>query len=451
MAGASGRISDMTPEEWTKAVQEATRSVAPPQSVPPVSVSPPQQRKEQPPIIPATYTNPNEVGWNAGPWGVAQSLADRISAIREEGARNAFEGPPAPVGVQSNGPIAASLNAGWRKGSADSQAAKIGISRGGAVDNFGHSVAFDVPKPNAYPAGAPEGGVAQNDERLARMRDELAMYGARDRADQQGRIQAMGANANWASDWRAQRDAESNARVANWRATNGADMVLAGGNPAYEGQRIGILGAVHDANARLSAADANLQKSQAGLTGPPRNYIDEMAKSQASVGAGMLARGRNAEDLAKASLAGPTAEGIQAETRVKKLTADQHQLLLDLGVKMGTAKTPADARMFERQMLALVGKTGKDWKAERMGGEVRVDPVTGMPAGKDADSVIIYNEQTGEQHIIGPGGVAAGVAQKRTPLKAEIDLITKEPTPENIKFFESHYGPGSAAQYRKAK
>ncbi len=79
-------------------------------------------------------------------------------------------------------------------------------------------------------------------QQVIRPVDPLAGTDARLAAAQvlQGQQQnnaALQGNANWAQAWTAQRDAETNARSAKQRSTDGADMVLAGGNKAYAGQR----------------------------------------------------------------------------------------------------------------------------------------------------------------------------------------------------------------------
>jgi len=284
-----------------------------------------------------------------------------------------------------------------------------GISRGGTM-------------PAPMVGEGPIAGSAGQTDPMVAIRNELAQRRAAEDMGQQQKIQAMQANANWASNWTAQRDAASNARLANWNAEM-ARTDLAGniGGPGRdEAARLATLTAA-GANNQLATADANLQKSQAGLTGAPRNYIDEFGKLQTAdkerTNAESLkttAGARLIEANARATEAGAKAGLEKEQTAGVKLSNEQHQKILDIATKMGSAKTPAEARALERQALVLAGKSGKDWKAERMGGEVRVDPVSGMPAGKDPDSVLLYNEQTGEQIVIGPQGAStANAASQR--------------------------------------
>ena len=296
---------------------------------------------------------------------------------------------------------------------------KVSSGEGGANrgygDNFGPGLAVNAPSPVTSVPGpiSSTGGMTGHGNDLVAIRADLAARRAAEDMGQQQKIQAMQANANWASNWTAQRDAASNARLANWNAEM-ARTDLAGniGGPGRdEAARLATLTAA-GANNQLATADANLQKSQAGLSGTPRNYIDEFGKLQTAdkerTNAESLkttAGARLIEANARATEAGAKAGLEKEQTAGVKLSNEQHQKILDIATKMGSAKTPAEARALERQALVLAGKSGKDWKAERMGGEVRVDPVSGMPAGKDPDSVLLYNEQTGEQIVIGPQGV----------------------------------------------
>jgi len=453
--GAGYLVDPTASEPWQDRVTGSitdTRSVAPP-----VAVSPPSERgalervKEylnQPVVTGDPFSG---VRGNSGhPMSrVGGALADAVGAVGIPGntvgsifGQNNSRLSSGEGGADRGYGPAPISDSGWGQGSADSQVARMGVSRGGVVDNFGPGIGYNIPKPRSTSATAENSGGVPLDERLARMRDELAMYRAREDQGQQQKINAMQANANWANDWTAKRDAENAARSANFRATNGADMVLASGSREYEGQRLGILGAARDANAKLVTADANLQKSQAGLTGPPRNYIDEAAKEQAATAVGIGTRARAAEDLAKASLAGPTAEGLREETRVRKLTADQHQQTVDLINKMSTAKTPADARAAERALFAMHGKSPENWDAKILTGKVYYNEL-GQITGKDADTALFINKTTGEKELVGssPGG------SPKTPQQSDIDILKKNASAPGVKEgFDKEFGAGAAAK-----
>ena len=439
MAGTNsvweGPTRDMTPEEWNRTVQDATTSVAPPRSgAPVVAVSPPAQRPSgnfPPPeqssgaAIARQIEDQARQAYKEGGVGAALGegargyLASRVGYLNDfarasDRAMYAVTDPPARVlqrfvtGESESYPAsaAAATTSGPKFAGRDTIPSRDVGDRGAgaAPPDYGPGVSYTVPKPNAYPAGAPEGGVAQNDERLARMRDELAMYGARDRADEQGRIQAMGANANLAAAWTAQRDAESKARVANWRATNGADMVLASSGKQYEGQRAGILAEQAGANADLKIANENLLKAQGGLTGQPRNYIDEAARSMNAEGVSTASRARTTE--AQGSFAAHTGEGAlhKAQAEGFKISNEQHRKIMELSDAMGKTTNPQEIQKLERQMLALAGKSPDNWGIERINDADQI--VNGLPV-KGAQRLFLYNKGTKEYQEITAGAATS--------------------------------------------
>jgi hypothetical protein len=303
--------------------------------------------------------------------------------------------------------------------------------------NYGPGIAFTVPKPTTYatPAAPSAGGYDPVATRQA-----LAGYAAREAQDQQSRTAAMQANANWASAWTANRDAQNNARVSAFRATNGADMVLAPNNAGYDEQRKAIIADAARTGEAAKGAAAELTKAQAALGGPPRNYIDEFGKLQRAGAEQTTAQALATTAGSRVTEAGSRAELERAQAQGIKLNNEQHQKILTLADSMGQAKTPAEARAFERQIVALTGKNPAEWRAIKLGGEERF--VNGMPAGKDPDRLVLFNEQTREVQEIGGGGggptrVASAESQKA--LKAA-------PTPENIREYDSNYGQGAAAR-----
>jgi hypothetical protein len=296
---------------------------------------------------------------------------------------------------------------------------------GGPIrDNFGPGVAYDIPKP-ALTTVAAAPPVAPT---LDTIRQQLAEYRARENQDAQGRTQAMAANAQYATAYNRDATAQRAAEVAAFRATNGADMVLATGNSEYDAQRAGILA---DANAKRTVAAttaADLVKAQAGVAGPPRNYIDEAGKLSNAQSIATTAGSRVTEANARATEAANRGELERAQAKGVSLTNEQHQKVLSLADKMGTAKTPEEAQKYERQILALSGKSGEDWGALHVAGEQRFE--NGLPAGKDPDSVLLYNKRTGEKQLLG------GAAGRQAP--GALDNATLKANAGNKEIYDGY-------------
>lgn len=173
-------------------------------------------------------------------------------------------------------------------------------------------------------------------------RFELAMMAAKEQQAAQARGDAMRANANWAQAWTQQRDAESAARVANFRATNGADMVLRGGNPE---QRQAILADQAAANARLSGANAALtQASNAPVQ--QRNFVQE-AVTEEQMRDGRL-------NTAQARATGAITQQQQ------QLKLEEQKRINEVGSQLAAAKTPEERESLQQKLLAMLGKDPRD-------------------------------------------------------------------------------------------
>lgn len=205
--------------------------------------------------------------------------------------------------------------------------------------------------------------------------------------------------------YRELEQARSAARVADFQARSGADVVLRGGT-GTEAARYGQ--AAQNANARLAALEG---QAAAAAAPPPHNYIDDYGKLQNAASLNKTADSRVTDAGARVTEAGARATeanakaGLEREQTVGfKLSNEQHSKILSLADAMGKATAPEDVKKLERQILALTGKSSEDWTVQHLAGQSRVD-ANGMPAGKDADSALVLNKKTGEQYLINSQGV----------------------------------------------
>lgn len=153
-------------------------------------------------------------------------------------------------------------------------------------DNFGPGVAFNVPQRVAV---GPSDGMT-DDQRMnapwnAAATQMAAEKKGRDAAqaqfftDEAQRNQRLAAGPSY----RDLEQARSAARAADWRATNGADMVLSssgsptGGNPA-RAQRLAIIGAARNAQERVGMLEGQAQV--AANAGPRRDLVAEQIAQQ---------------------------------------------------------------------------------------------------------------------------------------------------------------------------
>jgi len=330
---------------------------------------------------------------------------------------------------------------------------KVSSGEGGANrgygDNFGPGLAVNAPSPVTSVPGpiSSTGGMTGHGNDLVAIRADLAARRAAEDMGQQQKIQAMQANANWASAWGEKRDAQNAADMARFRATSGADMVLASGSSEYEGQRQAIRDAATQTNARLGIANADLQKAQAGLTGPPRNYIDEFGKLQTADKERMNAESlkttagaRVTEANARATEAGAKSELERAQAIGITLNNDQHRKILDLSSKMFTGN-PDEAAKAERSIRTLLGKNSDRYEIKPLGGGSVVN-ASGFPEVQP-QTLAIVDKETGQAVEFKAGGGAA----KGPPASADrIAELKKNDTPQMRAYFDQAYGAGAAAR-----
>lgn len=208
--------------------------------------------------------------------------------------------------------------------------------------------------------------------------------------------------------------ANNDARIARFRATDGADMVLAGGNKAYAGQRAAIVQNAADATANATRLD-NAARAASGIT-PPNLVQGAVAQTEAD------AKARSgAFDLQKGGIAVQAGkQGLQKGA----LDIKSQQAHLDAvnALQNATPGSP-QALAAERTLLAIQGKLEPGWKAQVVGGGI--DPETGL---NRPGSVLFYNQSTGENSMHSGTGEQLGGQAKPQYTKGEqrMDPATKK-------------------------
>jgi len=423
---------------------------------PSVAVSPPEERAAAP------------QGPYRGPLGVIGGpIVDAARAVGGAVANAGIPGNPISGMFSSAPPVydnSVARGAGTLQGSAASPAATApAVGRypsegSNAIRGYQGTPAAATPTgiaagstmPAPMVGGGPIAGSAGQTDQMVAIRNELAQRRAAEDMGQQQKIQAMQANANWASDWTAQRDAASNARAANFDAKNAAtDLAgnIGGSRGSLEPAAREMALIANAANNRLATADANLQKSQAGLAGTPRNYIDEFGKLQTADKERMNAQSlqttagaRVTEANARATEAGAKAELERAQAIGITLNNDQHKKILDLSSKMFTG-TPEEAAKAERSIRTLLGKNADRYEIKPLGGGSVVN-ASGFPEVQP-QTLAIVDKETGQAVEFKAGGGAA----KGPPASADrISELKKNDTPQMRAYFDQAYGAGAAAR-----
>ncbi len=301
-------------------------------------------------------------------------------------------------------------------------------------------VSYQAPRTAAslIPASAPVGVSTQDRLDFANagglVRQALQQQADIDNA---AGMQAAGARAQASYDLAA---AQNEARIARFRAQNGADMVLAGGSKS---QKRAILDAANAADARVEAI-----RKQANAPLPQPNVVgNAVAATNAITGAqgalvGQQNAGANQADAATRQQVG----AVGAAVAKQKL--EQESRINQIGSILSTSKDPAERERASSTLLSLLGKDKpEEYSVMHVAGGTTLSP-DGMSQIKQPDSVVIVNKRTGAREIIQTGQQGQ---QKQGPTPPENHILALKQDPQKYKaFFEAKYGKGSADQYLAA-
>jgi hypothetical protein len=260
-------------------------------------------------------------------------------------------------------------------------------------DNFGPNQSVQVPT-SSIPTSGPISsmmGQGMRDEAQARavignpyINAELQRIQANENQGQQDKMNAMQRNVGYAQAWTQQRDAESNARVANFAARNGADMVLAGGISRNQNpQQQAILANQKNANESLMLANANMTNA-ANPKPQSRDYITELNRQQLTDQKGQELAGRGDKNRAEASK--------------DMMDAASKKQAIELQQRLMNAKTPEERKQIEDMLVALHGRAQPQDKVAVIDVDTGQKDMMGQPIYKKA----AVNVTTGQ--IIGDPG-----------------------------------------------
>lgn len=199
-------------------------------------------------------------------------------------------------------------------------------------------------------------------------------------------------------------NAQQAARVDRFRATNGADVVLAPENRGYDEQRAQIGKAADQSDARVTGLKADLGLAQGAAEGK-RDYINEFVKQQ--------------EELNRAQLAGAHGALTGVELEGKKLAIEQQKRVSQVSDALMKAKTPEEASKLQSQLLSLLGKDKpEEYQIIHAQGAKRTDPRT-LAESKDPDTVILFNKRNGTYEHIATGGAKQEGTKPKDKSQAE--------------------------------
>lgn len=264
-----------------------------------------------------------------------------------------------------------------------------------------------------------------------------------DAADLQSRNQAMAAHAAQAGAWTDRNRAESEARVARFRATNGADMILAPENSGYDEQRQAIM--VDAAQKGAAAETARGAYNQAGVNASfagARNPVVEGTIQSEAANRNLLAQeaAANQENMRplQTQESRQRIAGMEQANQMGGLQLAGAQRESGLMDQISKAKTTE-----ERTALldALIGMRGQSKLTLIDMDTGQVDPMTGAPIYKkvavnQSGRIITPEGQT----MQGKQKLPEGWTAERLRAKADADVKSGKATREQANAALKAYG-----------
>lgn len=210
--------------------------------------------------------------------------------------------------------------------------------------------------------------------------------------------------------------ARGEARVANFLAKNGADVVL-GSNPIEKALAAKRYGAVRDAaNATLAEAQKQYNATGAALASPTgRNYVQEAVAQEQS------------------RLAGQQGQIAAAEAGQKQqfgqLQLQHQQRINDISSRLISETDPKKIASLQQSLLTLLGKNeiGR-YDVKVVPGGTRFDPNNSTMPIKDPDRVVVYDKYGQEPpHILETGQGQSAPPPKAQALSEARAFVAKNP------------------------
>lgn len=233
-----------------------------------------------------------------------------------------------------------------------------------------------------------------------------------ERADEGQKIAALRGEANRAQSWTDRNQAENEARVARWAATNGADMVLAPENSGYDQQRAAIVANAIEKTRAEEAAKGNVYAatSDLGRIATARNPIAEGAVQSDSANRALMtqqavANHREARPLMKEE-ARQRIAGMDIANQIGGLQLEGVQREAAMLKDLQNTTDPAE---YQKKVSALLQLRGKESGKDRY---IQIDiPGTPDALGNSKPMRGIFDVTTGR--IIAGNEAAPNAEQER--------------------------------------
>lgn len=383
----------------------------------------------------ANAARPAAEATNAGLRGVANFASGLTGIDRLPGANAAAQPVPAPTGDDPY--------KNWGGGAAGDGTQAIASAppsdqSGGGEDGDGEDT--EGPKESARESNPLVQGVQTapygSDYNPDAYRQQAAQANQNEMLGEQGKMRAMGAEANRAQVYQDRQAAEGDARIARWRATNGADMVLAPENSGYDDQRRAIIA---DAAAKTAIAErtrndqygANMAAANANTRNPIAEFgLQQDTANRAGLANETINRGRTMTPLL-ARESEQRITGGEISNKLGQFQVGSMEYQKELLDKIGKAKTPEERSSLVETLLAMRGKQ-EDIKVVDME-TGHVNPLTGVPEYKKVavtSSGRFLNPQgqtmQGAQKAKLPPGVTAAQVRENAQRQVKNGTLTQK-------------------------
>jgi hypothetical protein len=366
--------------------------------------------------------------------GVARVAQPAIDAVR-----SAFTGDYSRPG-SAPAPAAAAAPAPSTPGKYDND-----LPPGAPPAAQGPTLSVPVPTPNPLAGMLPQQTDAERNNAPFHEAYQ-AMQGRGRFEDAQAAQAAQSARIrNGAPDSRDLERAQGEARVARFRATNGADMILRGGNAA---QKAAIVGEANAADRNVLAIQG--EQARANEKGNARDFVKENVEGEGSLIAQQNARTaaadapyKRAGSIAKVGLAAAQTQQAQLSVQgVQKLQALQDQL----------AKAAPGSPEHEQLLSAILAAQGKEKPAAYQLAHLKGGTDPNNPLAQLPDQAYMVDQRSGKFQRVDTAPPAAKADAATIPAMSEADyMAAARAHPENRGFDDAYLKNQYAAALKAGK